>query len=68
MTARRILLAVAAVLGLLAAAPPSELPNKPRHPQAPGTLSSRTPADLVILNAHIYTGATPPHYVLSLWA
>ena len=59
MFARRILLVLAAMLGLLAAAPPSELPNKPRHPQSPGTVSARTPADLVILNARIYTAATP---------
>ena len=46
------------MLALLAAAP-SDLPRAPRRPQMPGTVSARTPADLVILNASIYTAAAP---------
>jgi predicted amidohydrolase YtcJ len=40
----------------LVAAQPSDLPQgPPRRPQMPRTASARTPADLVILNAKIYT-------------
>ena len=53
------LMSLVAFLGLLAAAPPSDLPRAPRRPQMPGTVSARTPADLVVLNAHIYTAASP---------
>ena len=51
--------ALALALGLLIAAAPSEFPRGPRRPQLPGTVSARTPADLVILNAHIYTVGSP---------
>ena len=55
-------LAPVAVAGWSAAvvigAPAERLPG-PRRPQLPSSVSSRTPADLVILNARIYTAAVP---------
>ena len=36
-----------------------QAPREPRKPRLPGTISSRTPADLVVLNTRIYTAATP---------
>src|SRR6185295_17879276 len=36
-----------------------QAPRVPRKPRLPGTISSRTPADLVLLNTRIYTAATP---------
>lgn len=36
-----------------------QAPSRPRKPRLPGTISSRTPADLVVLNTRIYTAAVP---------
>src|SRR5262245_10842328 len=49
---------LAPLLALLGA-PSSDLPRVPRRPQMPTTISARTPADLVVLNARIYTAAVP---------
>jgi predicted amidohydrolase YtcJ len=48
----------AVLLGCVAAGPLDRLPG-PRKPKLPHTVSARTPADLVILNASIYTAARP---------
>jgi len=52
---------VALAVALLSHAPgvTSDRPPAPRRPPLPSTLSARTPADLVILNARIYTAAVP---------
>ncbi len=51
-------LAIAALLLAGGAVPADRLPG-PRKPRLPATQSARTPADLVILNARIYTAAFP---------
>src|SRR5213593_1060693 len=59
---RRAAIGIAALTLALAAAvggaPKQPLPG-PRKPKLPSTQSARTPADLVILNARIYTAARP---------
>ena len=37
----------------------AQVPRTPRRPTLPGTISARTPADLVVINSRIYTAAIP---------
>ena len=60
MSLRRIIAGAAIVLALSWVGDArSQAPRVPRRPSLPGTISARTPADLVIVNARIYTAATP---------
>src|SRR5262245_47481616 len=38
-----------------------QAPKTPRKPSLPGTISARTPADLVVINTRIYTAGVPSH-------
>ena len=56
---RTVLLALVVVLAGWSTAANPQAPTRPRRPRLPGTISSRTPADLVVLNTRIYTAGTP---------